>query len=108
MNSGSLRHRVTIQSLTKTSDGTGGFTETWTDAATVWAEVTPLKGFERYAAQQIRAQLSYRVRLRFRNDVTSDMRLIHKGKILTIQAVINVNGRNRELELLCSESGVTR
>ena len=32
-----LRERITLQTLEKTPDEMGGYTESWTDATTVWA-----------------------------------------------------------------------
>lgn len=53
MNAGQLRHRVTIQQLTKVEDEGGGYAEVWTDVATVWAAIKPMRGNERYEAQQV-------------------------------------------------------
>lgn len=103
MRAGDLRHRVTIQQLSALSDGMGGVRETWQDVATVWAAVEPMEGRERYEAQQIQAELTHRVRLRYRPGITPKMRVVHKGRIFQIEAVINRAERNRELILLCAE-----
>jgi hypothetical protein len=47
-----LDKRVAIQSATQSTDGQGGFTETWTTDATVWAWIRPVKGFEKFQAMQ--------------------------------------------------------
>jgi len=103
MNAGKLRHRVTIQQLVATDDGYGGITETWQDVATVWAAVEPLRGTERYRAQQVQAELSHKVTIRYRPGIKPDMRLKYGDRILEIEAVIDVEERHRWLELLCSE-----
>ena len=46
MEAGQLRHRVTIQQATETTDGFGGVTQAWATFATVWAAVEPLTGRE--------------------------------------------------------------
>lgn len=103
MKPGNLRHRVTIQQLTRTDDGAGGYIETWTAVATVWADVYPLKGNERYEAQQVQANLSHRVTIRYRAGIVPSMRLQYGTRTLNIEAVIDPEERHRELVLMCSE-----
>lgn len=103
MNAGKLRHRVTIQELVRADDGYGGITETWQDVATVWAAVEPLRGSERYRAQQVQSELAYKVTMRYRAGIKPQMRLVYGGRVLEIEAVIDVEELHRWLELLCSE-----
>lgn len=103
MKAGKLRHRIKLQSRTQASDGGGGFTDTWADFATVWAAVEPLTGNERFEAQQLEGELSHRVTLRHRSDVTTEIRAVHQSRVLEIRAVIRPEERNAQLLLLCSE-----
>lgn len=103
MNAGKLRHRVTIQQLVKTDDGYGGIVEAWQDVATVWAAVEPLRGSERYRAQQVQAELGHKVTMRYRAGIKPQMRLLYNGRVLEVEAVIDVEEHHRWLELLCSE-----
>lgn len=103
MTAGRMRKRVTIQRLERTDDGYGGIVETWVDVATVWAAVEPLTGRERYEAQQVQSDLSHKVTMRYRPGIMPQMRLVLKDRPLDIVAVINVEERNRWLELLCRE-----
>lgn len=100
---GSLRRRVTLQTETRVSDEAGGYTSGWSDVATVWAEITPLSGQERYAARRIEARATHRARLRYREGVTSSMRLAHDGRIFNIRAVLDRSEAGRWLELLAEE-----
>ena len=103
MNAGKLRHRVTIQKLEEVDDGYGGIEEKWQDMITVWAVVEPLRGNERYTAQQVQAELTHKVTIRYKPGIKPDMRLKYGDRILEIEAVIDVEERHRWLELLCSE-----
>ena len=103
MNAGKLRHRTTIQQLVNTDDGAGGSIETWQNVATVWAAIEPLRGNERYTAQQVQSTLSHKVTIRYHEGVKPQMRLTYKGRIFDIEAVIDIEERHRWLELLCSE-----
>lgn len=100
---GKLRHRVTLQELVKTDDGYGGIVETWQDVATVWAAIEPLRGNERYTAQQVQSELSHKVTIRYRAGIKPQMRILYGNRVFDIEAVIDVDERHRWLELLCSE-----
>lgn len=103
MNTGKLRHRATIQQLVSTDDGAGGSIETWQNVATVWAAIEPLRGNERYTAQQVQSTLTHKVTIRYREGIKPQMRLTYKGRIFDIESVIDIEERHRWLELLCSE-----
>lgn len=103
ISAGRLRHRVTIEKLTVGRDSIGGVTEVWSPFATRWAEVAPLRGREFFAAEQVNAEVSHRVTLRFLPGVVAKMRVNFGGRILTIEAALNIEERNRELQLMCLE-----
>jgi len=100
---GRLRHRVTIQSATNTSDGMGGYTEAWGNLDTVWAAIEPFKGDERYEVQKLEADLSHKIILRYRSGILPNMRINFDSKVFEIIYIINRDERNIELELHCRE-----
>ena len=99
MNTGKLRQRVTIQELVRTDDGYGGITETWQDVATVWAAVEPLRGNERYRAQQVQSELSHKVTMRYRAEIKPQTRLLYGVRVLEIEAVLASGGRPPRVEV---------
>lgn len=101
MRAGWLRHRVVVQTLTRTPDGGGGFTESWADTATVWARVEALDGREAFEAMQVASSLRYRVTLRDRA-LTPTQRLEWGTKILKIRS-ITPDERGSTLTVLCDE-----
>jgi SPP1 family predicted phage head-tail adaptor len=105
MQAGDLRERVTIKQVTSTSDGAGGYTESGSSAlATVWAAVEPLSGRELLAALQAQSEVTVRVRMRYRSDVTAAMQLLHGSKTYeVVSPPIDRMGKRRELELMCKE-----
>lgn len=103
---GTLRKLVTIQTITRADDGAGGFTETWTDTATVRAAVAPLEGREQLEAMQTGLRQPVRVRMRYRAGVTTAQRLVYEGRTLEIQSVVDPEERHRELVLLATETTV--
>lgn len=101
---GRLRDRVTLQSPTRTRATSGQVTVEWADVATVYAAVEGLTGSELYRARQVQPDVSYKVRLRWRADVTADWRIVWAGKSLDVAAVVASGGRHGELWALCSEA----
>jgi SPP1 family predicted phage head-tail adaptor len=106
MRAGLLRHRVSIVYDAAVSDGQGGRTTTpATLVSSLPAEVLPLSGRELLQARAIGSQVSYRVRLRFREDVTPRMRVVLPGTFggatLQIHAVRVEEGERKAIVLDC-------
>lgn len=101
---GKLRHRVEIRRATEARDDFGGVVQSWTLVAKRWASVDPLRGRERFAAQQVQADVTHKVRLRYTESLMPTDRIVHDGRTFEIGAVLNVSERDREMELLCTES----
>lgn len=103
IDAGLLTHRVTIQSPSAARDAHGQRAEGWTDIATVWAQVQPLRGREFFAAGAMQSEASIKVRMRYRDDVTGAMRVLWRGVAHAIVVEpIDVDGARHTLELLCS------
>lgn len=75
----------------------------WKEVAQTWASIKPLAGRELWQAQQVQADVTHAVRLRYRRGVDATMELDLQGRRLKIVAVLNIEERNRTLELLCQE-----
>lgn len=102
---GRLRHRVQLQRQVRgQATETGAQTVTWEPLADVWAEVAALSARELVAAKAVDSEVTMRVTIRQRDDVTDKCRVIHRGKILNIQGVLPdpVSGLEY-LTLPCSE-----
>lgn len=101
-----LRQRITLQQAQETADGAGGSSRSWSDVATVWAELVPYRvsrGDERVLAEQLQAEVTHRVSLRYRSDVTVDMRISYAGRLFNIRSVTNVGEADVLLDLLVEE-----
>ena len=103
MKIGDLRHRITFQKPVKTPDGYKGHTVTWQDVLTVWASVDPLSGREYFYAHQVKAEVTHRVRIRYNEKVTAEMRIIHRSRILLIESIIDLKERREFQEILARE-----
>ena len=82
---------------------TPGKTEADLSKYCVWAKVTPTSGREYEEAQKIRAELTYKIKIRYADNVRSDFKVLYRDKVLSVESVIDLGGTGRELELVCSE-----
>ena len=100
MRAGMLRHRVTIQrqEIVFGKFGAPLHDKVWENVASLEA----MSGREFFASQQAQSEVTQRIRIRYRPDVTADMRVIHNGKVFNIVAPLPDN-RGRELVLMCRE-----
>lgn len=106
MRAGTLRERITWQTFTVVQDEHGEPIETWVDVATVWASVLGRASGERFisGAEQVMAAVSHTVRIRYRDDLTVQMRGIWRGnRYLYIENIIDPDGRKADLVLMCRE-----
>lgn len=85
---GKLRHRLTIQLPVETQDAsTGDMIISWTDLATVWAAIEPMSAREMMAAQVEGHQVTTKITLRYRADISAKIRLYHAAKNVYYHAV---------------------
>lgn len=101
VNAGQFDQRVTIQARSAGVDAHGQASETWADVAEVWAQVTPLRGREYFAAGQIQSPADVRMRIRHRGDIDTAHRIVWRGVPHDIVSVADMMAHSEALELLC-------
>lgn len=87
MNGRELRHRITIQrKLIKQELETGEPKESWIDVfVNVPAKISPISVREFISSQAYQSQITARITVRHRPELTADMRIVHNGKIYNPQ-----------------------
>ena len=96
IHSGSLRQRVDIQK--PTTPTTGETTPTYgTLVNGVAAEVRETTGGEYIRGRQVEAGINAVLRMRYRSDITPDMRIKHGSRYYNIVSAIDPTGLRREL-----------
>lgn len=100
---GGLRHRIVLEIPVRTAAEGGGATITWQVAGAVFARIEAASGREIGLADGISARVSHAVVMRYRDDVTPQMRILEGARILEIRAVLDDDGRQRWLRCLCEE-----
>lgn len=91
--SGSLRHRVLIETKTTTDDPLGGQIVSWVPISTiagdgyVWANVKYPSGMETLRTNAVLGITRASVRVRYRDDVNQLSRLTYRGMVYDIKSV---------------------
>lgn len=107
INAGKLDRRITLQTATQTRGAAGGFTSSWVDTATVWAEYMPQGGREFRAAGALHAETSVLFRIRYRAATTADMRISFGGALYDIISIAEEGRREALLIQAKTATGVT-
>ena len=105
MKAGALDQRVVIERLVEGYDELGQPINDWLPIVTTWAEVSPLVGREYLAAAALVAEVTARIRMRYRPGITSQDRIIHDGTAYSITSLADVHSSRRELVLMCRAIG---
>lgn len=101
MQIGKMDQQVTLQSASVSRGAIGGHTETWTDIATVWANIRDLSGREINAAQAAGSAISKVVTIWYRTDVNARCRVKLPDNTFARIAHLREIQRKRGLELYC-------
>ena len=103
MQAGKLRHRVTIKNFTEAADASGQVINTFATLATVWAKVSAKSGTEKTNEGTSNIQRTYDVTIRYTGDLKETYKLIHQTRTLNIQSIVNIDDRDRTMQLVCTE-----
>lgn len=101
--SGQLRTALEIQAKAEVSDGMGGTTTTWSQVASIWAEMWSVKGEERAMSASTGATVSHRVRMRAWPGLTTAHRFALGDKSFDITFINDVEMRGQEYVVDCLE-----
>ncbi|TSJ91834.1 head-tail adaptor protein [Gilliamella apicola] len=102
MQSGKLRNQVTFQKQIKRTDELGQLVNEWVDVCTVRAEIRDVSGKEYQSSQAEQVQTDCKILIRYRKNITADMRVLCNGTYYDIKAVLEDVKRTR-LELPCQK-----
>jgi len=99
MTAGMLRHKVIIQRLLKTPDGSGGWTRDWSSVGVAHAYMRASGGSERYGSDRLNSEVRYKATIRWRDNIAANDRILFDGKAFNIRTVIDLEFRKQWLEL---------
>ena len=104
MNPGSLRYRVRIDSLDATNtDAYGQISKNWQPYKTLWAGIKSSTGKELDSGGREVSATQVKIRIRWREDITANMRVVHDNVIYDINDVIPEMTHRMYVDLICTE-----
>lgn len=112
MRAGRLRHRLVIEhkaSGSPSRSGTGASALAWTTLLTVWGSLDPLEGRRLESAQATWPEATVEAKLRYRSEILAadtagtPLRISFGGRYYPVGKVLNLEERDIELRLLCTQ-----
>tara|TARA_R100000773_G_C4221020_1_gene119849 strand:+ start:1661 stop:1987 length:327 start_codon:yes stop_codon:yes gene_type:complete len=100
---GRMRYPVTLQSPTVTRDAGGGLTESYTTLATLFADIRPVSGSEKYRQGKLQESVTHEIIVRYRSDIATNYRIVYESRNFNIRNIRNIDERDRFLKLICTE-----
>jgi SPP1 family predicted phage head-tail adaptor len=100
-----LNKRVSVQQLQPTGETNeyGQAVLAPVDLMTIWAAIEPLRGQEFFAAMRENAEVTTRIRIRYREGIDRTMTVKYKSTEFEILHIIHPNFDKTELQLMCKE-----
>ncbi|WP_199615540.1 phage head closure protein [Paenibacillus alkalitolerans] len=102
-----LNKRAEFQKPSRQSDGRGGWKIGYAPFVTLWAGLKPqtkMQDRERVETQQKQTHMTYLLTIRYRNDITADMRAVIDGrKYYIMKNPYDPDGMRRWLTMECEE-----
>ena len=106
MEARSLNHRITIQKLAETQDAAGQPGTDYvnlipTSDGKIAANIKHLSGMETIKANADTSAVKVSIRIRYRTDVTAEMRAVHGSNVYQIKAVMQDMAGRHFTDLSC-------
>lgn len=100
---GKYRHPIVIEAVTENRQPGGTVKKLYKRMADNWAAIRTLSARERFAAQQVQSDADTEISMPFIPGVTSKHSIRFGQRVFDIRGVDNVEQRDEELVLLCTE-----
>lgn len=94
---------VSVQRRGTAQDSAGQVIETWTEVSTEWASIEPVSSREFFAASGERAEVTHKIGIHYGVTVLPRDQIVYGDRTFDVKGSMNVEERNRELLLMCSE-----
>ena len=104
MRAGELNRQITLQYPTRVPNGTGGYTLSWVDNATLWAAIWPVSATEQVKGQAEIMLISHRIQIRYRRVLKADWRICYGDRFFNIVSITDPDMAHEYLEILCKEA----
>ncbi len=103
MRAGRRNKRILIERPIESTDQYGEKIITWVEFSSCWARVAPLRGKEFFEAQQTNNENIMKITMNYQADISDRYRVVYDCRYFEIKYIINVEEKNIDHELMCSE-----
>jgi SPP1 family predicted phage head-tail adaptor len=103
IDAGKLRERVTVQIASGATNALGETVLTWANSTACWASVEGVSARESLAAGQQEISITHRVRMRYLQGLTQNMRFSWRSRTLDIVSLLEHDNRSVH-EAICVET----
>lgn len=100
-----LNKRITIKRPPgpEDTDEAGQPIDDWLEVTKTWASIVPLNGRELANAQQVNAEVTTRITIRYKSDIDRTMKAIYQGLEFEFLYIIHTGFAKKELQIMCKE-----
>jgi SPP1 family predicted phage head-tail adaptor len=103
---GDLRHLILVQSRDAGADAAGQPLQTWTDMASVWADIRGANGLNTIKASLGGVEINaYSFRIRYRTDLDAAKRVVYGGQNFDVKQVRHDFAKREWTDLVCEVGG---
>lgn len=99
-----FKTELALETMQPVADDMGGYKETWSEVAIVWGKLEPISSTPRGQVRPF-PELTHRIYVRYRGDITSDKRFRKGERIFTLRTVYDPDESKRYLTCLAVEVG---
>lgn len=104
MNAGILRHKIDIEQELLIKNTYGESTQTWVIFKSgVFCSVEPIRGREYFAADEVKSEVTHRIRMRYLFGMRTKMRIKYNNRYFNIIDIIDIMERHKEMQLMVTE-----
>lgn len=107
IDAGKNRHYISIQDPTETRDSYGEPVLSWSTYHNAWASIEPLKGTEYWLSQQVNAEITSKVTIRYKSGINPKMRIVYGNHTYRILSVVNEYEKNDKMIMMVEETITT-
>jgi SPP1 family predicted phage head-tail adaptor len=100
---GRFNRQLTIENEIEIADGCGGYVSRYEPQDTVWAHVCPMRALTLQRADNSAVEISHRILVRFRANISSKTRFVTGSRRFEVEAVKDPDETRRYLECDCVE-----
>jgi len=104
-----LRHYITVQYLSKLSDGEGGYVESWYDRKNIAAAIYPIRADQLFEYRSINVEATHIIKIRGKIDLTEVDRIYWdvKEKTFEILTIENIQEQDWVKVITCKERSLS-